>query len=186
MINEFKDNPTRESGVIVHSVFEQIKMLYEQDKQKAGELAISAIEMALTGDISSDDFTVKLVLKNFEVITEKNHQKYDKKVEVQKQSRIDNLKLVEIAELHSQGMKQAEIAKQLGFKNQQDVSYRLKIIREEFPYLINKENTKIQKIQKVHTNDNINDNDNNNDNNNNNPFVPHNLTVDNAMRKYGY
>ena len=45
-------------GTIFGGTWEQIKKLYSTNPQQAGELAISAIEMALTGDISSDDFLV--------------------------------------------------------------------------------------------------------------------------------
>ena len=159
MIKEFKETKVRESGVIYNSTFEQIKMLYQQDKEKAGELAISAIEMVLTGEISSDDFTVKLVLENLRVISEKNKQKYDKKISTQKQKKVEEMKLEEIAALYNQGLKQKEIGLRLGIP-QQTVSYRLQIIKAEYPNLILYQNTKNTKNTNT---DNVNDNDNDND-----------------------
>ena len=47
MINNFKETQVRDTGVIVKSVFEQIKMIHAVDPVKAGEMAISAIELIL-------------------------------------------------------------------------------------------------------------------------------------------
>ena len=62
MIELFKETEMRNSGVIYNSTFEQIKQLYEVDPEKAGELAISAIELVLTGEVSSDDMMVSMLL----------------------------------------------------------------------------------------------------------------------------
>lgn len=146
MINNFKDTQVRDSGLIYNGTFSQIKKLYEKDPVMAGELAISAIELVLTGEISSDDFMIEMLLENVKVVNEKNKEKYNKRVESQQQKRIEELKLAEIAELHKQGLKQVQIAERLGIK-QQLVSYRLGIIRTEFPHLLedftkNTKNTK--------------------------------------------
>ena len=63
MIEKFKENEVRASGLIYNSTFEQIKELYEYDPEQAGELAISAIELLLTGDMSTDDVNIRLMLK---------------------------------------------------------------------------------------------------------------------------
>ena len=42
------------------------------DPEKAGELAISAIELVLTGDVSSDDAMIDLFLEPIKVINERN------------------------------------------------------------------------------------------------------------------
>ena len=78
MIEKFKQIEARKSALIYLSNFEQVKELYEDDKEMAGELAISIIEMALTGEISSNNKIIKLMLKNFEVSAEKNKQKYER------------------------------------------------------------------------------------------------------------
>lgn len=67
MISKFKNNGARKSALIYLSNFEQVKELYEDDKEMAGELAISIMEMALTGEISSNNKIIRLMLKNFEV-----------------------------------------------------------------------------------------------------------------------
>ena len=67
MIEKFKENEARKSALIYLSNFEQVKELYEDDKEMAGELAISIMEMALTGEISSNNKIIRLMLKNFEV-----------------------------------------------------------------------------------------------------------------------
>ena len=67
MISKFKNNEARKSALIYLSNFEQVKELYEDDKEMAGELAISIMEMALTGEISLNNKIIRLMLKNFEV-----------------------------------------------------------------------------------------------------------------------
>lgn len=179
MIKSFKDNEGRDSGVIYNSTFTQIKKLYEKDPVMAGELAISAIELVLTGEISSDDFMIEMLLENIKVVNEKNHNKYEKKVQSQKQKRIEDLKLAEVAELHKQGLKQVQIAERLGLK-QQDISYRLGIIRTDFPELLDNF-TKNTKNTKNTTYDNDNDTVNDNDKKQNG--VSHHPTGANAQEK---
>ena len=48
MIEQFKELEVRKSGVIYNSTLEQIKNLYPMDPERAGELAISAIELVLS------------------------------------------------------------------------------------------------------------------------------------------
>ena len=79
MIEKFKEKEARKSALIYFSNFEQVKELYEDDKEMAGELAISIMEMALTGEISSNNKMIRLMLKNFEVSAENNKQKYEAK-----------------------------------------------------------------------------------------------------------
>jgi hypothetical protein len=55
---EFKDLPIRDTASIMKGQFEQVKMLYKENPQLAGELAISMMEQALCLDYSSTDFTV--------------------------------------------------------------------------------------------------------------------------------
>jgi hypothetical protein len=49
MIKEFNNVETRKSGIIYRGTFNAIKDLYAQNPEMAGELAISAIELVLTG-----------------------------------------------------------------------------------------------------------------------------------------
>lgn len=159
MIREFRENEVRDTGVIYNSVFNQIKMLHEQDPVKAGELAISAIELVLTGDISSNDFMIRLALENMKAVSEKNREKYDKKIENQKQKKFEEQQLAEIAELYNEGLTQKEIGIKLNL-SQQVVSYRINnIIKVEYPDLLEYKNTKNTKSTNT---DNVNDNDNDN------------------------
>ena len=135
MIEYFNEVEARNSGVIYNSTFEQIKKLYAVDPEKAGELAISAIELVLTGQMSSDDVMIDMMLTTIRAINDSNIQKYENKVENSKQKKIREMKLAEIAELMRQGWKQREIGEKLNM-SQQNVSYRIGIIRAQYPDLL--------------------------------------------------
>ena len=126
----------RSTGIIYRSSLEQIREVFEVDKAKAGELAISIIEMSIMHDASTDDAMIKAMLKPQEVMVERNRQEYDAKVEAANNNKIEKLRLPEIAEMVRQGMKQAEIAKVIGV-SQQTISNRIKKIEIEYPYLKN-------------------------------------------------
>lgn len=162
MINSFNENECRKSAIIYNSTFEQIKQLYAVNPVQAGELAISAFELALTGQISSDDFYVKLMLENIKVVNEESKAKYDKKVEAQKQKKISEQQLDVIAAYYLNGMKQKDIAIKIG-TTPQTISNRLATIRADFPELLEK-NQVNQVNQSNQVYDNVNDNDNENDN----------------------
>ena len=160
MIKEFKETPVRDTGVINRGMFEEIKKLYNINKEQAGELAISIVELVLTGDYSSDDMIIDLLLTNHKIITEKNQEKYDAKVESQQQNQIIKLKLKEIAEMLKQGYSQIAIARKIE-ETPQTVNYRVKILNQKYPWLLEDDNQKNQKNQK-HDNDYDNENDNEN------------------------
>lgn len=166
MINNFKENSCRDSAIIYNSTFDQIKMLYERNPEQAGELAIAAIELALTGEISSNDYMIDIMLANIKVVNNKSKIKYDKKVESQKQKRIEEQQLNIIADLYKQGMKQKDIAAKVG-TTPQTISNRLATIRADFPELLEK-NQVNQVNQSNQVYENVNDNDNENDNVNDN------------------
>lgn len=135
MIEMFKDSEIRNSGIIYSSTFEQIKKLHEADPERAGELAIAAIELVLTGDISSDDMMVGLLLEPMRKINENNQTRYDNKVESSKNKKMVDMKLDKIAEMVNKGMKQREIGEALGL-SQQNVSYRISLIKSNYPDLL--------------------------------------------------
>ena len=156
MITDFKENEIRESGLVYNGTWEQIKMLYAQDPVKAGELAISAIELTLTGEISSDDFMVNLALKDLTKIVEKDRNKWDKTRENRKQKKAEEYRLEEIAELHNQGLTQKEIGIRLGMP-QQTVGYRLNnIIKVDYPELIVYQKNQDYQKNQCNVNDNVN------------------------------
>lgn len=113
------------------------------DPEKAGELAISAIELLMCGDISSDDPMIRVMLMPTKAIRDKDKKKHDIKVENTKNKRISDLKLDVIADLTRKGLRQRQIAERLGL-TQQTVSNRTSIIRTEFPYLLQDEELVLQ------------------------------------------
>ena len=138
MINSFKNTPMRQSGVIYDGSFEQVKMLYAQDPQLAGELAISIIELTLTGAISSDNPLMPALLALQAKVVAKDKQKYESKVAIAESKKYERLS--EIAELYNQGYKQKEIAQMLG-KATSTISEDLSIIREQYPNLLAAKNS---------------------------------------------
>lgn len=149
MIEMFKDNEMRNSGLIYNSTFSQIKQLHAMDPELAGELAISAIELVLTGEISSDDPMINLMLEPMKKINQNNQVKYDNKVETGKQKKIRELDLDRVAELMLAGYTQKQIGEKLGMP-QQNVSYRVGVIRTKYPELLQTDSTK--SLQDVCTN----------------------------------
>ena len=71
MINEMKNTEIRDSGVMYSSTLQQIRQLYNISPEKAGEFAISAIELLLTGEISSDDAMIEVMLTPINVINKR-------------------------------------------------------------------------------------------------------------------
>ena len=62
MIKEFNPVEVNKQGKIYVETFEQIKLIHEKDQELARELAIAAIEKALTGQISSDNVAIEALL----------------------------------------------------------------------------------------------------------------------------
>lgn len=168
MIEKFKENEARKSALIYLSNFEQVKELYEDDKEMAGELAISIMEMALTGEISSNNKIIRLMLKNFEVSAKNNKQKYEAKERNTKQENAEKYNLYEIAEMLNEGKTQAEIADVLGI-SRQTVNRRLnEMIRVNYPELLCSNGKMSNDVKRCKNNDNDNDNVNESDNGNGN------------------
>lgn len=144
MIDVFNDVEMRKSGIIYNSTLEQIKKLYAVNPEQAGELAISAIELTLTGQFSSDDMIIELMLEPTRVVSQDNHSKYDQKVENARQKKIVDQQLDRIAEMMQNGLKQREIADRLNL-TQQIVSYRWGVIKAQYPELLQKNDEILQK-----------------------------------------
>ena len=130
---EFKDLPIRDTASIVKGQFEQVKMLYAKNPELAGELAISILEQALCLDYSNTDFTIQLVLKNYENLVGKNAEKYDAKKFAAEEAKKDALR--PIANLLRAGMSQVQIMKALNMPKS-TVNDRVKKIRTCYPELL--------------------------------------------------
>ena len=135
MIEAFNDVPVRNSGVIYSSALHQIKKMYAVDPEMAGELAISAIEQILTGQISSTEPMIDMLLTPAQAINDSNVLKYEMKKESARAKKVKDMQLEEIADMVKRGVKQREIASQLKL-SQQTVSYRLGLIKASYPELL--------------------------------------------------
>ena len=135
MIQYFNEVEIQKSGVIYNSVLEQIKRMYLVDPEQAGELAISAIELVLTGQISSDDIMIDMLLQPMMKMAEGNRVKYEQKVEATRNKQIVEQKLEEIAEMYVKKVPQRLIGEKLGL-SQQIVSYRIQVIKSKYPELL--------------------------------------------------
>ena len=136
MIKQFKDLPIRDSGIINRGMLEQVKMLYSQNPEAGGELAVSLMEYVLTGDHSSNDFMVQFAIANHKETVLKAQARYEASKEAKHEAIEASLR--EIAELYNSGMKQVEIARKLGMQPP-NVSKKLSKIRKEFPHLLKEE-----------------------------------------------
>lgn len=143
MIPYFKDNEVRDTAIIYSSVLDQIKMVYEDNPELAGEIAISAIELVLTGDMSTNNTMIKMSLAATKCIADKNKEKYDRVLEAKRAKVIADGKLDVIAEMAAAGINQKQIGEKLGI-SQQAVSKKLALIRKEYPELLHNHTTPVQ------------------------------------------
>lgn len=141
MIERFKDLPVRKSAIIYQSALEQIKKMYAMDPVLAGELAISAIELVLVGEISSDNPMIEICLEQLKIIAQRDHENHDAKAENGKNQKMISQKLDQIAKLYLAGLSQAAIGKEIGV-SQQTISSRMNIIRKEYPELLQEDTSK--------------------------------------------
>lgn len=141
MIEKFKDTPCyKNSGIIYKDSYNSAKELYELDPIRGGELAMTILELVMTGDYSSDDPMFKIILNPLITTTAKNDQNYKQKCEEGKVKDIKEYSLDKIAEYYNQGMTQKQISEQLnGTITQQTVGMRLKKIKEKYPEMLNEE-----------------------------------------------
>ena len=135
MIPYFKNNEVRDTGIIHNAILDQIKMLYEDNPEMAGELAISAIELVLTGDMSTNNNMIKVSLAQEKRISNANKEKYDRVVEAKRNKAITDGKLDIVAEMTLAGYNQKQIGEKLGI-SQQSVSKKLGVIRTTYPELL--------------------------------------------------
>ena len=133
---KFKNLECDDSAIIYYTTLEQIKKLYVKNPTQAGELAIAAIEVALSGgQHSSDDDLIDLILEQNKFLSTKNIQSKHKKIDAQNEKRINDLKLREILELLEQGFNQTQIGIKFGV-SKQTISKRMNVIYKDYPWLL--------------------------------------------------
>lgn len=135
MINKFKENSRRDSAIVYGTVYDQAKSLYEMDAALGGEFAMSVLELVMTGEISSDDKMIAIMLKPTEYMSKKNAAAYDEKKEKAREKKKQNQQLEMIARLYKEGLSQRVIAQRVG-TTQQTVGNRLGLIKREYPELL--------------------------------------------------
>lgn len=156
MITQLKEIPYRETATIYGSVLEQVRKIWTHDEELAKEFAVSVLEQVLTGEISSDNYLIEVMLEQVKVSCEKSQRKYDDKVEQTRLKRITELDLEAIAEMYLDNQPQTIIADTLG-ESPQTISYRLNVIRRDYPELLktpdNKKNQTESKKLKISNTD---------------------------------
>lgn len=145
MIKEFNNVEGRPQALIYRGTLNAIKELYKMDPDLAGEAAISAIELVLTGQYSSSNPMMGVILAETKEVSKVHADKYEKVVESKKQKKVVEQRLDEIAALVKAKCTQKEVANRLGL-TQQTVSNRIALIRKEFPELL-QENIPVQVVQ---------------------------------------
>lgn len=160
MIKKFKNQETKESGIIYKANLDSVKELYlNGEKELAFETAVACMELACGGKISSENYLVKAITANLKEVADRTNQKYEEKKQRTAQERITKLQLNEIAEMLNNGVNQQTIADTLN-QSKQTISYRINILKKDYGYLLNK--SKSQKSQTNQIYDNVNDIDNDN------------------------
>ena len=139
-----------ESGVIYRSsILKYYKMIENGDKDLANDYLLAMCETALGMPLTGTNPFVEYMMTELEVLANNNHEKIKKKEEKRRQEKIEKMQLDDIARLiYQDGRNQTETGKILGI-NQQTISYRLGVIRDEFPELREKYDINLQKLQKI-------------------------------------
>lgn len=125
MIPKFNDEPIRDSGIVYGANLEQVEELYLENPELAGELAISILELTLKGSLSTDNSMIRILLKNLEKQTQKDHEKWEKRAySNQKRTEQKEEKMVKVADLLSEGCSPAEIVKRTGYSRTMVYEYK--------------------------------------------------------------
>lgn len=144
---KFKDDLVINStGIVYDTMLKTAKDIYAFNPELAGEYALSALEMVLSGDCSTDNEMLRAMFNVIKPFADRNIAKLEAKKEQQNNAKIEKMKLKEIAELYENGFNYQEIAKSIGI-TRQTVSNRIKIIQAEFPELLNAESGGPQELQ---------------------------------------
>ena len=152
-MGKLKEMDMRDTAITYSSILAQVRKLYEIDENKAGQLSIAALELVLCGDMTTDDINIQLMLEPIKSLTEKNKAKWETVKENRAESKIEKLKLKEIARLYLDGVKQDKIAEKVG-ASRQTINNRLKLIKSDYPELL-KEEEEVEEMLYPETDDNL-------------------------------
>lgn len=135
MIKSFEKNSKRDSAIIYTTCYERAQELLKINPQQAGEYALAVIQLAFTGETTTDDPYIRLMLNDTARLMAKAQEKYDTSSATKRQKAMEKMQLEEIAAMYLNGATQQIIANTLGEK-QQTISNRLKIIKKDYPELL--------------------------------------------------
>lgn len=144
---KFKDDLVINStGIVYDTMLKTAKDIYAFNPELAGEYALSALEMVLSGECSTDNEMLRAMFNVVKPFADRNIAKLEARKEQQNNAKIEKMKLREIADLYDSGFNYQEIAKKIGI-TRQTVSNRIKIIQTEFPELLKAEKEGSQQLQ---------------------------------------
>lgn len=140
MIKQMNENIICSTGVVYQTNYEQVVLAFKTNPELAGELALSILELIFTGKASSDSMIVQIALKNLEVLSEKNREKYERRVAANERkkeviTKTKEERMVNIADLYNQGFNQKQIAEKLNL-SESTVSKDMTLIRTEYPQML--------------------------------------------------
>ena len=169
MITEFDYENCRESSILYKTAYKQIARKYQRGKyEEAAELAVAYFQVMLQGYTTTDDEDIQDLVEPYAAMSKKANERYSRKVEREKNKQIEDLQLHEIAQMLEDGESYGTISDSLGIAKS-TVSYRVEIMRDKYPELLEVDPNTVGTVRNVRTvrnNDNDNDNDNVNDNEN--------------------
>lgn len=157
---EFNSEDYRDSGIVYKSGLEAVHLALQAGKAElAGELAIAILEKTLSveNEDNTDNFEVKMALTGLSSVLERAQTKYEKKKEAKTGNKIEKYKYKDLARLMILGLKQADIALQLGWMKPDGtpdaakVSYHWKQIQSKPEYRGLLENLQLEQDRSVWT-----------------------------------
>lgn len=162
MIADFKIEECRDSAVLYQTIYKQVARKYKRGKyEEAAELALAYMQVMLCGETTTDDEDIVDLIEPYLYSSHKAAERYERKLQRTKESKIDEMRLDEIAALMNKGKKSLVIAETLGIPRS-TVSYRMNVIKDNYKELLDFQD--FQLFQSFQSNDNDNDKDNDNDN----------------------
>ena len=136
----------KDKAWVYNGALDKIREAYPNDKAFAGEIAIAAIEHALTGQMSTDNWLIKAMLADTARVNDKNQELYVKTCAYNKQKDIEELR--PIARLYAQGYTQKDIGTAFNL-SQQAISKKIIKIKQEYPELLEEYNSCTTSTNKI-------------------------------------